>query len=92
MIVRYTMARAMPEDGDYRIGPRQLGSAGLLGAIFVFQFFCPADQPACRTAAVRGGDAPLLTQLYCLTLLYLQTELFKKIGYAEGNGSAELAV
>lgn len=36
--VRYTMARTMPEDGIYHIGPRQLGSAGLLGAIFVFQF------------------------------------------------------
>ena len=26
--VRYTMARTMPEDGIYHIGPRQLGSAG----------------------------------------------------------------
>ena len=42
--VRYTMARTMPEDGIYHIGPRQLGSAGLLGAIsssvFALQTVC----------------------------------------------------
>lgn len=78
VIVRYTMARAMPEDGDYRIGPRQLGSAGLLGAIFVFQFFAlqTSLRVGLRPSAVVTPS--LLTQLYCLTLLYLQTELFKK--------------
>ena len=72
------MARAMPEDGGYRIGPRQLGSAGLLGAIFVFQFFAlqTSLRIGLRPSAVVTPS--LLTQLYCLTLLYLQTELFKK--------------
>ena len=76
--VRYTMARTMPEDGIYHIGPRQLGSAGLLGVIFVFQFFA-------LQASLRVGLQPsavvapsMLTQFYCVTLLYLQTELFKK--------------
>ena len=78
IIIRYTVARTMPEDGIYRIGPRQLSSAGLLGVMFVFQFF--ALQTSLRvglrpTAVVVPS---LLTQLYCLTLLYLQTELFKK--------------
>lgn len=78
IIIRYTVARTMPEDGIYRIGPRQLSSAGLLGVMFVFQFF--ALQTSLRvglhpTAVVAPS---LLTQLYCLTLLYLQTELFKK--------------
>lgn len=78
IIIRYTVARTMPEDGIYHIGPRQLSSAGLLGVMFVFQFF------ALHTS-LRVGLEPsavvapsLLTQLYCLTLLYLQTELFKK--------------
>ena len=53
--VRYTMARTMPEDGIYHIGPRQLGSAGLLGAIFVFQFFSTANQSARRAAAIGGS-------------------------------------
>ena len=78
VLIRYTLGRAMPMDGTYHIGPRQLGSAGLLGIMFVFQFF--ALQTTLRiglepTALVLPS---LLTQLYCLTLLYLQTELFKK--------------
>lgn len=76
--VRYTMARTMPEDGIYHIGPRQLGSAGLLGVIFVFQFF--ALQTSLRVGLQPSAVvAPsMLTQFYCVTLLYLQTELFKK--------------
>ena len=76
--VRFTVGRTMPEDGTYHIGPRQLSSAGLLGAMFVFQFFV-------LQTSLRVGLQPtevvlpaLLSQLYCLTLLYLQTELFKK--------------
>ena len=77
-VVRFTVARAMPEDGTYHIGPRQLVSAAMLGAMFVFQFFAVLS-------ALDGGAEQytlivpaFLTQLYCLTLLYLQTELFKK--------------
>lgn len=78
LVIRFTVARSMPEEGLYRIGPRQLSSAVLLGVMFVFQFF--ALQTSLRvglrpTAVVVPS---LLTQLYCLTLLYLQTELFKK--------------
>lgn len=76
--VRFTVGRTMPEDGTYHIGPRQLSSAGLLGVMFVFQFFV-------LQTSLRVGLQPsdvvvpaMLTQLYCLTLLYLQTELFKK--------------
>ena len=78
VLVRYTSARLMPDDGLYRIGPRQLLSAALLGAMFIFQFFA-------LMSALQNDDVGLslvapafLTQLYCLTLLYLQTELFKK--------------
>lgn len=78
ILIRFTMARTMPEEGAYHIGPRQLTSAGLLGVIFVFQFF--ALQTSLRVGLSPSAVvAPsLLTQLYCLTLLYLQTELFKK--------------
>ena len=76
--IRYTVGRFMPENGSYHIGPRQLGSGLLLGAMFAFQYFALMN-------ALRTGENPyefvvpaLLTQLYCMTLLYLQTELFKK--------------
>ena len=48
IVVRFTVARTMPEDGTYHIGPRQLGSAGLLGVMFVFQFL------PCRQVCVSG--------------------------------------
>ena len=78
IVVRFTVARTMPEDGTYHIGPRQLGSAGLMGVMFVFQFF--ALQTSLRIGLHPSAVvAPsLLTQFYCVTLLYLQTELFKK--------------
>ena len=77
LLLRYTAARTMPQAGSYRIGPRQLVSGLLLSAIFVVQSVMLLFQ--------RGEDvnsalvvSAVLTQLYCLTLLYLQTELFKK--------------
>lgn len=78
IVVRFTVARTMPEDGTYHIGPRQLGSAGLLGVMFVFQFFAlqTSLRIGLRPSAVVAPS--LLTQFYCVTLLYLQTELFKK--------------
>ena len=77
--VHFTIGRGMPEDGAYHIGPRQMLSAVLLGGMFWFQFLSlqkswgmPQDWSNTFTAI------SVLTQLYCLTLLYLQTELFKK--------------
>ena len=76
--VRFTVARAMPEDGLYHIGPRQLSSAILLGVMFVFQFFMLQTGLRVSLSPTEVMTPALLTQLYCLTLLYLQTELFKK--------------
>lgn len=77
--IHLTIGRGMPEDGIYRIGPRQIFSAVLLGGMFWFQFLSlqriwgmPSDWSEQLTVPA------VLTQLYCLTLLYLQTELFKK--------------
>ncbi len=74
-----TIARSMPAEGTYHIGPRQLLSAVALGVIFVFQFLTLQRIWAMPESLSSQLVAPaLLTQLYCLTLLYLQTELFKK--------------
>ena len=86
IVVRFTVARTMPEDGTYHIGPRQLGSAGLLGVMFVFQFFAlqTSLRIGLRPSAVVAPS--LLTQFYCVTLLYLQTELFKKAAQSAAQG------
>ena len=77
LLLRYTAARTMPQAGSYRIGPRQLVSGLLLSAIFVVQSVVLLFQrgEGANSALVVSA---VLTQLYCLTLLYLQTELFKK--------------
>lgn len=72
-----TLARRMPYKGSYRIGPRQLGSAFLIGSLFMIQsaFLTHAkvnSYPRSIIATV------LIGQFYFLTLLYFQTEMFKK--------------
>lgn len=78
-VVFGTIARSMPMEGDYHIGPRQLLSAVVLGGISLVQFLS-LQRIWLMPADVRGQLAApaFLTQLYCVTLLYLQTELFKK--------------
>ncbi len=70
-----TIARWMPQGDLYQIGPRQLGSAWLLGGLCVgvSQYFL-VPQPQELNHALFY----LMIQCYCITLLYLQTELFKK--------------
>lgn len=76
-----TIGRGMPYEGSYHIGPRQQGSAIALGSMFTLLFL--VLQTVCNNAIVRETAflviLPLaLCQIYCVTLLYLQTELFKK--------------
>ena len=78
ILVRYTAARLMPDEGLYRIGPRQMLSAALLGGMFIFQFFALMSTLQNENVGLTLVAPAFLTQLYCLTLLYLQTELFKK--------------
>lgn len=71
----------MPYEGNYHIGPRQQISAIILGGMFVLLFL--TMQTVTNTGVSRETSifvvVPLaLCQLYCITLLYLQTELFKK--------------
>ena len=72
-----TLARRMPYKKEYHIGPRQLGSAFLLGSLFMIQsafltYIHVEDYPLSVIFTI------LLGQIYLLTLLYFQTELFKK--------------
>lgn len=78
-----TIARTMPYDGSYHIGPRQETCAVVLGSMFISLFLML--QIICRVNIVPRDTAVsvmilflALCQLYCITLLYLQTELFKK--------------
>ena len=71
------LARRLPDKGVYHIGPRQLVSSFLIGALFMLQAAVLSNAgtlywPHSLIATM------LIGQLYFLTLLYFQTELFKK--------------
>lgn len=75
--VEHFLARRMPDKGRYHIGPRQLASAFLIGSLFMVQ--------AALLDTARVIELPtsfivtiVMGQIYFITLLYLQTELFKK--------------
>lgn len=66
-----TLARWMPEKGQYQIGPRQMVSAWV---------FCIMSENLFIYAKVDPGAAlfNIVLQFYCIILLYLQSALFKK--------------
>ena len=66
-----TLARWMPGKGQYQIGPRQMVSAWV---------FCIMSENLFIYAKVDPGAAlfNIVLQFYCITLLYLQSALFKK--------------
>ncbi len=75
LLLYKTIAQWMPQGDLYQIGPRQLCSALLLGSLSMgisYYFLVPHQ--------LQTGQALiyLLIQGYCVTVLYLQTELFKK--------------
>ena len=70
-----TLARWMPRDGQYHVGPRQLSSAVVLLVLFEALFWVLVSTPA-QTGPYSG--LLILSQLYCATMLYLQDALFKK--------------
>lgn len=77
LAVGATLARFMPVDRSYQVGPRQMTSAYvLLVLVLVLVQFSYGSW-------YREDDwalwlFPLLLEIYCATLLYLQHELFKK--------------
>lgn len=76
-VLGLTIARFMPERGQYHVGPRQLGSAWGMLILFEILFY---------TLFIKHGDPPepsswgaaIFSQFYCATVIYLQNELFKK--------------
>ena len=66
-----TLARWMPEKGQYQIGPRQMVSAWV---------FCIMSENLFIYGKVDLGATlfNIVLQFYCITLLYLQSALFKK--------------
>ena len=72
-----TLARKIPDKGVYHIGPRHLASAFFMGIMFLLQAALLSSAQALDWPMSVVGTT-LIGQLYFLTLLYLQTELFKK--------------
>ena len=71
----------MPYEGSYHIGHRQQISAIILGGMFVLLFLTMqtvTNSGVSRETSIFVVVPLALCQLYCITLLYLQTELFKK--------------
>lgn len=66
-----TAARWMPEDGHYQVGPRQMLSAWVLcimsGTVYIYLYLSRGDR-----------QLNIMLQFYCITILYLQSALFKK--------------
>jgi len=77
LIIFFFVARKMPRDGFYDVGPRQFTSAVVLLFVFEILYF------SIMRSEFKGTDSEVwipvvLAQFYCLSMLYLQTELFKK--------------
>lgn len=66
-----TVARWMPEKGHYQVGPRQMLSAWVLcimsGTVYIYPYLSEGDI-----------QLNIMLQFYCITILYLQSALFKK--------------
>lgn len=77
LIVGTTIARCMPDKGRYQIGPRQITASVLSFIVFellsVASFHRWQAEEDWKTWAMI-----MLLEMYSLTLLYLQHEMFKK--------------
>lgn len=72
-----TIARYLPEDGGYQVGPRKFTSAVFLLVVFELLFDMLRLETAPKVLDVRTWNV-LLVQCYCVMILYLQNALFKK--------------
>ena len=75
-MIAFTIARFIPENGQYKIGPRQLSSALLLLSVFelLYLMLFKNNSLSENTNLV----VIIMAQSYCVTVLYLQSALFKK--------------
>lgn len=76
-VLGLTVARFMPERGQYQIGPRQLTSAWGMLVLFEILFYALFVKHSAPPEPASWGLA-LFAQFYCATVFYLQNELFKK--------------
>ena len=71
------LARQLPYKGEYHIGPRQLFSAFFIGILFMVQA-AVLDNARAEHTPPSLAVTILIGQFYFITLLYFQSELFKK--------------
>lgn len=76
-VICNALSRKMSYKGEYHIGPRQLTSAFFIGILFMFQAALLSSREMFEMPASLTGTV-LIGQFYFLTLLYFQTEVFKK--------------
>ena len=76
-VICNALSRKMSYKGEYHIGPRQLTSAFFIGILFMFQAALLSSREMFEMPASLAGTV-LIGQFYFLTLLYFQTEVFKK--------------
>ncbi len=73
--ISITVARWMPDKGEYHVGPRQLSLAVLMaiisGTLYQFFFYLVPGDAAPRVIIV-------FIHFYCATVFYLQSVLFQK--------------
>jgi signal transduction histidine kinase len=72
-----TLVRIMPQRGEYRIGPRQLFAALGLYVILLLLHYLVIFQETAESRTLYYSSL-LLTEVYCISMLYMQSELFKK--------------
>lgn len=72
----HLLAKEMPSNGYYHIGPRQLSSA--IGLMIVIEVLYNTILFSDPNRAPQELWSLILAQFYCVTMLFLQTELFKK--------------
>ncbi|MDO4268876.1 MAG: ATP-binding protein [Eubacteriales bacterium] len=83
VLVGITIARMMPENGSYRIGPRQMTLALALYVMFGGLYLA--------SGSYREHMAGIcVLEAYCVTVLYLQNVLFKKSYMEKELGTIQL--
>lgn len=77
LIIGLTIARIMPDNGVYSIGPRQLTSATALMIVFEIIYLSIINSNI-REQDFMMWASIILAQFYCISMLYFQMEIFKK--------------
>lgn len=88
LICERTIMRWIPEVGKKHIGPRQLISAMLLGALFEIMAYMPEIYSF--SEGITSWLVVFLLQIVCVFILYLQNELFRKSAMRQELAMMEL--